>query len=186
LHLVQPGDDSGATGPQRGRYARDPLSWPQDEWRREEAKVIERIVVGLDGSATSEAALRYGAELAQRLGVPLHLIQVADISVVRWGASAAAADWASLSSEVQEQHADALRSLETLAGPLRGQGLAVTTAAPTGFAARELIAAVTPRDLLVVGSHGRGGLQRWFIGSVAEEVARTSPAPVLIVRGDRG
>ena len=42
--------------------------------------------------------------------------------------------------------------------------------------------AVTANDLLVVASHGRGGLERLLIGSVAEEVARKSPAPVLIVR----
>lgn len=148
--------------------------------------MIERIVVGLDGSDVSEAALRYGAELARRMGVPLHLVQVADLSVVRWGASDAAETYATLSREMQAEQEEAKRYLEAAAQPLRDEGMTVTTDARTGFAARELIDAVTPRDILVVGSHGRHGLRRWFIGSVAEEVSRRAPSPVLIVRASEG
>jgi nucleotide-binding universal stress UspA family protein len=144
--------------------------------------MFERIVVGLDGSKVSEVALRQGAELARRLDVPLHLIRVADLSVVRWGATEAAEAYAALSDEMRKELAEAKRYLDGLAEPLRGEGLSVTTEARSGFAAGELVEAVNPNDLLVVASHGRHGLQRWFIGSVAEEVARRSPAPVLIVR----
>ncbi|MFN8592747.1 MAG: universal stress protein [Thermomicrobiales bacterium] len=144
--------------------------------------MIERIVVGLDGSDVSEVALRQGAELAKRLNVPLHLIRVADLSVVRWGITEAAEAYAALSDEMRGEKDEATTYLESVAAPLRGEGLTITTEARGGFAARELIEAVTPSDILVVSSHGRHGLERWFIGSVAEEVARRSPAPVLIVR----
>jgi nucleotide-binding universal stress UspA family protein len=63
--------------------------------------MFERIVVGLDGSKVSEVALRQGAELARRLDVPLHLIRVADLSVVRWGATEAAEAYAALSDEMR-------------------------------------------------------------------------------------
>ena len=144
--------------------------------------MIERIVVGLDGSDVSEAALRHGAELARRMALPLHLIRVADHSVVRWGASEAAEAYAALSRELQSELDETRRYLDATAQPLRDEGLTVTTDARTGFAARELIEAVTPQDILVVASHGRHGLERWFIGSVAEEVSRRAPSPVLIVR----
>ena len=146
--------------------------------------MIERIVVGLDGSESSEVALRQGTELARRLGVPLHLLRVADLSVVRWGATAAAEAYAALSHEMQAEIAAAETYLDRLAEPLRSEGLTVTTEGRSGFAARELVEAVSPSDMLIVSSHGRHGLERWFIGSVAEEVARKSPAPVLIVRPD--
>jgi len=144
--------------------------------------MFERIVVGLDGSGVSEEALRAGIDLARRLGVPLHLIRVADLSVIPWGASEAAEAYAALSREMAEEKAEARRYLDEVAKPLLGEGLPVTTEVRSGFAARELAEAVSPSDLLVVASHGRHGLARWFLGSVAEDVARRAPAPVLIVR----
>src|SRR6185437_10087404 len=49
----------------------------------------------------------------------------------------------------------------------------------------EIVAEATswPADLIVLGTHGRGGIERLVLGSVAEAVARTAPVPVLLVRG---
>ena len=145
--------------------------------------MFERIVVGLDGSQVSETALRMGAELARRLEVPLHLVRVADLSVVPWGANQAAAAYAELSREMVREKAEAQQYLEATAQPLSEQGLQVTTEVRSGFAARELSDAAGPGDLLVVASHGRHGLQRLLLGSVADEVAERSLASVLIARG---
>ena len=147
--------------------------------------MFDRIVVALDGSHVSEAALSTGVELARGLNVPVHLIRVADIAVIPWGASEAAAAYAELSEEMVREKEKAQRYLEETARPLRDQGLSVTTDVRSGIAARELAEAVTPRDLLVVASHGRHGLQRLLLGSVAEEVAKRSTAPVLIARSPR-
>ena len=147
--------------------------------------MFDRIVVALDGSAVSETALRTGVELARQLHVPVHLIRVADIAVVAWGASEAAAAYAELSDEMVREKDEATRYLEETARPLRDEGLPVTTEVRSGVAARELAKAVSADDLLVVASHGRHGLQRLLLGSVAEEVAKRSPAPVLIARAPR-
>jgi len=145
--------------------------------------VFERIVVGLDGSQVSESALRTGTELARSLGVPLHLVRVADLSVVPWGANQAAAAYAELSDEMVQEKDEATRYLEMVAQPLRDeQGLQVTTEARSGGAARELAEAAAPGDLLVVASRGRHGLERLLLGSVAEEVAKKARASVLIAR----
>lgn len=144
--------------------------------------MFERIVVGLDGSEVSESALRSGVELARRLDVPLHLVRVADLTRVRWGANEAAEAYAQLSQEMTREIEAAERYLERVTQPLRDEGLTVTSEVRSGAAARELVECVTPRDLLVVASHGRHGLQRLLLGSVAEEVARRSPSPVLIAR----
>jgi nucleotide-binding universal stress UspA family protein len=116
------------------------------------------------------------------LRVPLHLVRVTDLALVHWGASEAAEEYIQFSDEMTREKAEAARYLEDAAQPLRNEGLEVSTEVRSGFAARELVEAVGPEDLLVVASHGRHGLARWFIGSVAEEVARRAPAPVLIVR----
>jgi nucleotide-binding universal stress UspA family protein len=145
--------------------------------------MFQRIVVGLDGSEVSETALRMGAELARRFDVPLHLVRVADISVVPWGANQAAAAYAELSDETTREKDEAERYLGTVAHPLGEQGLQVTTEVRSGFAAQELADAAGPGDLLVVASHGRHGLERLVLGSVAEEVAKRARASVLIARG---
>jgi nucleotide-binding universal stress UspA family protein len=145
--------------------------------------MFERIVVGLDGSQVSESALKTGAELTRRLELPLHLVRVADLAVVPWGANQAAAAYAELSEEMVREKNEATRYLETVAQPLRDEGLSITTEVRSGFAARELSASAGPRDLLIVASHGRHGLERLVLGSVAEEVVERSPAPVLVTRG---
>jgi nucleotide-binding universal stress UspA family protein len=43
-----------------------------------------------------------------------------------------------------------------------------------------------PCDLIVIGTHGRGGLSRFFLGSVADRIVRLAPCPVMTVRGDGG
>lgn len=144
--------------------------------------MFERIVVGLDGSDVSERALEAGADLAERLNVPLHLVRVADLARVHWGENEAAAEYAELSREMEEEKAAAATYLDAVAQPLRERGLAVTTEVRSGTAARALADAATRRDLLVVASHGRHGLERLLLGSVAEEVARRAKAPVLIAR----
>ena len=144
--------------------------------------MFERIVVGLDGSQVSEIALKTGADLARSLGVPLHLVRVADLSVVPWGANQAAAAYAELSEDMVREKDESTRYLETVAQPLRDEGLAVTTEVRSGFAAQELSDAARPQDLLIVASHGRHGLERLVLGSVAEEVGKRSHASVLIAR----
>ncbi len=144
--------------------------------------MFERIVVALDGSDVSEAALRAGAEVAKGLGAPLHLLRVADIAVTPWGPTAAAAAYAEITDEMAQETREAEQYLESLAATLRQEGRTVTTEVRSGPAVSELIEAVTPSDLLVVASHGRSGLKRLVLGSVAEEVIKNAPAPVLVAR----
>ena len=141
-----------------------------------------RIVVGLDGSELSESALRAGAALAKALGVPLHLVRVADLATVHWGATEASDSYVALSQEMEHEQAAAATYLEVMASPLRDDGLEVTTEVRAGTAARELLKLSSPSDLIVVASHGRHGLERLLLGSVAEEIARKAAGPVLITR----
>jgi nucleotide-binding universal stress UspA family protein len=141
-----------------------------------------RIVVGLDGSELAEGALRSGAALAKGLGIPLHLVRVADLATVHWGATEASDSYAALSQEMEREQSAASSYLEVMAAPLRDEGLDVTTEVRSGTAARELLKLSTPDNLIVVASHGRHGLERLLLGSVAEEVARKAAGPVLITR----
>lgn len=144
--------------------------------------MFDRIVVALDGSERGERALDAGTELAGRLGVPVHLLRVADVAVLRLWAGEASLAYAEFGGEMAAEQREAHDYLDAIAARLRAAGLAVTTEVRPGLADREIVAAAGPGDLLVVASHGRSGPARWLLGSVAEDVARGARGPVLLVR----
>ena len=128
--------------------------------------MYERILVPLDGSDAAEAALAYVALLPSQ---QVRLLAVesdrADLTAVCTAAR------------------DCQAYLEAVAAPLREQGRDVDTLVVFGSPAEQIITLAAAADLLVMGSHGHGGVRRFVLGSVADEVARHAPVPVLIVRG---
>jgi nucleotide-binding universal stress UspA family protein len=77
-------------------------------------------------------------------------------------------------------------AVDAAVGRMRAGGVEANAEVARGYAP-DLILEVAARhrgDLIVMGSHGRSGLRRLFLGSVAESVLRSSPVPVLIVRGE--
>lgn len=138
--------------------------------------MIRRILVPLDGSVLSEAVLPVAAQLARASQGTLLLFQVYNVT----------------SSDVilAVMEAEARRSRTYLAGvALRPElaGLQVETMTLGGAAALSILDAVQEYqvDLLVMSSHGRSGITRQVLGSVAEHVVRHAPVPVLILRGSR-
>ncbi len=82
----------------------------------------------------------------------------------------------------------AASSLEDWVGKARGEGLAARAALRTGAPHEEIVALARDEraDLIVIGTHGRGGLDRVLLGSVADRVVRLAPCPVLTVREPAG
>ncbi|HEU5434144.1 MAG TPA: universal stress protein, partial [Thermomicrobiales bacterium] len=142
--------------------------------------MFQRIVAALDGSKIAEQTLPPATELARRLGVPLLLLRVADLTWLRLGMNDAALAYAALDSEVEEERRQAEAYLAAIAARLAAAGLMVTTDVRSGFAARQIVAAVQPGDMLVLASHGRSGLGRLLLGSVAEKVTREASVPALL------
>ena len=146
--------------------------------------MFARIVVPLDGSELAERALPPAEEMARRFGAPLHLIRVADVTRVRFGANEAALEYAALGGELTEDEAEARTYLEQSRERLVAAGVPTPVSAEVrrGLADRELLAAIRPGDLIVMVTHGRGGLGRLLIGSVAEPVMRHATVPILLIR----
>ncbi len=145
--------------------------------------MYRRIVVPLDGSELAERALPEAEKLAGLSGAPLHLIRVVDVAALhRLAGYGAAIEYAAMVQVLEDEQVAARDYLERMERELAGRGLPVTTELRHGMAARELAAATATGDVVVMATHGRGGMARWFLGSVAEEVARRSPVPVLLVR----
>lgn len=142
-----------------------------------------RIVVPLDGSELAEAALAHAAHLARLTGGELHLLRIVDVTrLERYGPYGLALEYASQEQVMTTEAAAAQEYLTGVSERLRQQGLRVTDEIRSGVVSRELITATGPGDLIVMASHGRAGVKRWFLGSVAEDVVRHASVPVMLIR----
>jgi universal stress protein A len=142
--------------------------------------MFKRILAATDFSDASATAVRRASELAAQFGSALHVMHVvADPTTLPWAAEAFATPLADLIHEWQTQaRLDLLAALPEAA---RGNAVLAT---PVGSAYAEIVryAADQSIDLIVIGTHGRGGLGHLLLGSVAERVVRKAPCDVLTVK----
>jgi nucleotide-binding universal stress UspA family protein len=144
---------------------------------------ITRILVPTDFSATADAALAYARTLADVFGASLHLLHVYEDPY----ASAAYAPevYATLPPDFRERAlTNVAKQLDERLAEEERKQFGGTTNLVTGSPAKEIVrfAADQQMDLIVVGTHGRGGIAHLLLGSVAERVVRTAVCPVLTVR----
>ncbi len=143
-----------------------------------------RIEVPIDGSSTSLQALKQAVTLARENQGRLRIIQVVDLGPL-YRAALSGVNIAEIEKAIIQ---DAETDLAAAAAIAREGGVCAETALIQGNERRishEIVddANRWGADLLVVGTHGRHGLERLVLGSVAEGVARASTVPVLLVRG---
>jgi nucleotide-binding universal stress UspA family protein len=142
----------------------------------------ERIVVPLDGSPFARTALAPAAWLARELGAGLVLVRASTRARVPW-----------IGPDLGRQlgESDAARSLAEAAESHVVAGLPVSQVLITGALANTPAEAIltavreAEADLVVMATHGRTGLERAVLGSVADAVVSTSPVPVLLVHPQR-
>ena len=132
---------------------------------------MRRLLLPLDGSDVANRAIPFATMLAKKTGQPLLLLRAVDPSTVTNPSDEA----------VLEQ--DAAFALITASQPLIAQGLAVETRVVTDPPDVAILDTATPDDvsLVVMSTHGRGGLDRWIHGSVADSILRESSVPVLVI-----
>jgi nucleotide-binding universal stress UspA family protein len=149
--------------------------------------MYSRIVVPLDGSEVAEEALAHAVEFAKLLNTPLHLVRVADAHALESVAGTGMGfDYVEMGTLLQDE-IDAARSyIDAKTEELSGNGQSVSNSVVTGPVSRSIVDQLKTGDLLVIASHGRTGISRWFLGSVAEDVIRHSPVPVLLIRHGAG
>jgi nucleotide-binding universal stress UspA family protein len=142
------------------------------------ARRARRVVVGIDGSPASCAALRFAAEEARMRDALLRI-------VCAWEPPASGylgeAFTPTPDAFVEaERRADAV--LRAALEGLGGEPLDVEAVAEEGGAAGVLLEQAADAELLVVGSRGLGGAKRLLLGSVSEHLAHHAPCPLVIVR----
>jgi nucleotide-binding universal stress UspA family protein len=115
--------------------------------------------------------------------VPLHLIRAIDPTVVnRVGTVGMGFDYTAIDELLSEEEQDAKTYIDSQVDALIGEGLPTTGVVLRGYAAAAIDSVAKEGDIVVMASHGRTGVRRWFLGSVAEEVLRQSRVPVLLIR----
>jgi universal stress protein A len=144
--------------------------------------LMNSVLVATDFSETSAAALLYGRDLARAFGARLHVLHVADAISATAGEEFFPGDIEALQADVMKRAAERLDTL------LTDHDLTMLRATPVVRASGHVADAIVDYakdihvDVIVVGTHGRGGVSHLFMGSVAEHVVRKAPCPVLVVR----
>ncbi len=144
-----------------------------------------RILVPLDGSSVAEQVLPYVRVLGRALKTRVELLRVFE------PVSASLADpshglYVDRIFASMRDHVDSY--LERVAKSLREGGLTVSFTADEGSPAASIVreAELEPATLVVLCTHGRSGITRWFLGSTTDKVLHASTRPFLIVRSRKG
>ncbi|MBM3943019.1 MAG: universal stress protein [SAR202 cluster bacterium] len=151
--------------------------------------MYQRILVPLDGSEVSALALEHARALAQCFGSVVHLLQVVDqadeVDAPGVTDNPAASQYAQDLARrfLSPNLAEARDYLSEAAAPLLAAGIRVEFTVGEGSPAEKIVEYAQQRnvDLIVMGTRGRGGIQRLVMGSVTARVLRASGLPVLVV-----
>jgi nucleotide-binding universal stress UspA family protein len=141
---------------------------------------LRRILVPHDFSPTAQAALDYALDLGEKVGASVTIVHAYEYPILTYP------EGPPVTPELvgQVKHA-ATAALDALVQRSRRPGVAVDGVLREGTAWHEILGAAADLavDLVVVGTHGRRGISRALLGSVAEKIVRAARCPVLTVHG---
>jgi nucleotide-binding universal stress UspA family protein len=156
--------------------------WPGPTGRRKEETVTKprHILVPTDFSDASEAAKRQAVVLADALGATLHVLHVIpDPLAMGWGVEAAY-----LPRMLEHAERDVHEKFASFLTRDGAAKLEARVAVEVGSPAAAILAYAATHgvDMIVMGTHGRGAVEKLWVGSVTERVLRSAKCPVLSVR----
>ena len=139
--------------------------------------MYDEILVPTDGSPASDAAIEHAIDIAAQYDARLHALYVVD------GAAYSTLE-AGSEIVVEALQSEGETATRRVADAAADAGVESTTTVTTGTAYRSIREYVDEQgiDMIVMGTHGRKGLDRYLLGSVTERVVRTADVPVLTVR----
>jgi len=143
--------------------------------------MYNRICVAIDGSAAADHALHEALRMCEAERVDILLLTIVDVRVN-------AAEGVNFETLYEAWRDEAKKALDAAAATARAASIEPETnlVDTDGKAVARTIVEGAERwraDVIVIGTHGRGGFKRLMLGSVADQVIRSSPIPVLVVRG---
>jgi len=139
--------------------------------------MYDEILVPTDGSRAAEQAIEHAVDIANQYGARIHALYVVDASAY----SSLEAGSEVVMDALEEEGEEAVGQVSTVA---KEAGVDVDTTVVAGAAYRSILDYADEHDvdLIVMGTHGRQGLDRYLLGSVTERIVRASDVPVLTVR----
>src|SRR5579863_5478406 len=143
------------------------------------AITVKNVLFATDFSSTSESALPYATAICRRFGSTLHVVHVlSDANVLMMTGGV---DYVSMGTIYEDAHTEAKEQLDRLAA--RFADIPFCLYVRHGQVWTNLAGVVEENkvDLIVVGTHGRTGFGKLLLGSVAEDILRHAPCPVLTV-----
>lgn len=140
--------------------------------------MYDRILLPTDGSTTTDRALEHALDVASHSDATIHVLHVIDATVF--------ANDVETGTIVEEFETAGERIVTEVAERARAADVAVATDVVRGTPHQTILEYGSEHDidLIVMGTHGRTGLDRYLLGSVTERVVRLSPIPVLTVRSE--
>ncbi len=142
---------------------------------------LAQILVATDFSEPADVAVKYGRDLARAYDATLHVVHVIEDMLAFYGPEIGFA----LANVERNVEAAVQRDLEATLSRHDGDALKVVAKVQRGSNVAHVIteyARTQAIDLIIVGTHGRGAVSRFLMGSVADRVVRSAPCPVLTVR----
>lgn len=145
--------------------------------------MFKHILVAIDESPQSAAGLDLAIGLAEGLEATITLVHALDPTTLATSADDAGST-SVMEIELDELQASAKELVDATTARVRAVGLDVEAIVRDGVPAKVILdtALRSNCDLIVMGTHGRHGIERFFLGSCAEAVLRESPIPVLVKR----
>ncbi len=143
---------------------------------------IKRILVPIDFSSSSRQALDHAVQLAQALGASVEVLHVHEASPYVGPDTLAFLPVDLTDDRWEEMRGELTWELAHFVGTDRARGLDVTVERGVPGDVIAQVARAHGADLIIMGTHGRTGLSRLVVGSVAETVMRRAPCPVMTVR----
>ena len=148
--------------------------------------MFDKILVPVDGSATSRRGVDQAIAMAKLTGGSIRLVHVVDEPLAGLGSEAALVSGKDIFGAVRDAGE---RVLADARASVKAAGIAVDDVLfePSGVRLSDRMAeaaAAWGASLIVIGTHGRRGLRRLMLGSDAEQILRVSPVPVLLIRSE--
>jgi nucleotide-binding universal stress UspA family protein len=145
------------------------------------SEFYRNILIATDGSKNTQRAISYGIEIAKLSGATIHALYVVDTS--SFSSIPMDAGWEAMYAILRGEGEKAVFEVKELG---EAAGTEVREVILEGHPSSEIInfADNNNIDLIVMGTLGKTGLDRFLMGSVAEKVVRNSKVPVLVVRGE--
>ncbi|MFQ5815596.1 MAG: universal stress protein [Candidatus Hydrothermarchaeaceae archaeon] len=141
--------------------------------------MYKRILIPIDGSEPSEKAAEHGVKLATAVGAEIVCLYVIDISA--FTGIPTEAIWENMRGLLEEEGKGALSGVEEMA---EKNNVKFESIVKDGIPSEDIARTAGEKDIdvIVMGTAGRSGLDKFLLGSVTEKVMRTAPCPVLVIR----